>query len=244
MTSKQELQKEQDRLNKEEKAKEREIEKSPEYVALVKEEKSLEKQKEKLEEKQEELEEEIRGKYTDDGKSPSYSKRDYYGNKNILPEVLNSIKRVLGIGSLSLLTGKQIEKITEGLIDKDLAELYQDKEYKETDKEIEDIGARLEKIEKETERLIKPAREIGDRTWELGQKIGRIEEEEKKLEKFKTKENFKQQEKKLKEKYKKQEQIRGIVENRNKLKEIIKPLQLEITKEKILNSLSDKDEED
>ncbi len=228
MNKKQKLQGELAILVEGHKDKEKAIKKNPEYISVKRKMSRLSKEGDKLYEREENIEENLKLIYLDEGKYPKY-KTSYNDNRNIREEVLSSIKRAFGITNLSHLKARDIEDITQKLIDKELKDSEDLKEIREKrNKNSKDYDTAREKKEKFED---KPS-DLRNKKWVIQRKISEIDERKKKREDMKNPELAKKH-----SKWKKEEEAQKKIKNIN-----LEKLRLEITKDKILNNL--KDEED
>lgn len=229
---KKELKEEIAKLDKEYKSKEKEIKLTKEYTDLETERKNLEKEKENIDKKIDKTHEEINEKYLDSGNYP-YWQSGEYGSKNIRNEVLNSIKRSLGIKNLSLLKGSDIEKITRELIEK---EKSSNKELSGLWNKREKNEERIEEMEKKQGELREEAEDIYEKSRVLNQELYRIEEMEKKAEELKDT-------KKVAYKKRWEAKERAEKELKQNFKKIVEEVRIGVIKEKIVNELEDNNEE-
>lgn len=218
-------------LNKEYDLKEKELKNSPNYTNLHKKWKLIGKEIDELYEKEQEAESIIYDKFLDDErKNPRYLNTEN-DSRNIRQEVLNSIKRGSGIKNLSLLKAKDIERIVEKLIDKELSE---NEELRNLKKERYSKESARDKISKEMEKMKKELNPIEREISELNRKkwdAERREEKAKEMADSKKRGYFKFE-------ARKQEAKKKLRENFN---DIIEKVRLEVTKEKILMNLEDEE---
>ncbi len=232
MTRKQELQKKLSKLNKEYKEKEKSMEENPEYINIKKEERRWGMKSDKLLERRDEIEREIKLIFLDNNRNPKYkSSSDSWGQKrNIRPEVLSSIKRAFGITNLSHLKASDIQNITQKLID---LEMKKNEELQKNEEEDEKTKEEHEEVERKEEEFEKRLQDLYDKKWEVERELFKIEEAKKKTKDMKNPEKLKKI-----ERYKKEEEAQKKIKNIN-----LERLRLEITKERIVNSLEDEDDE-
>ena len=220
-------------LEKEYRDKDEEIKQTPEYKKLEREKVGLAEECENLEEKEGIILEEIRKKYTANGKRPSYSKSDYYYGMNIRKEVLNSIKRSLGIKNISLIKASAIEDIANRLIDEDIKN---NKEIKEIRDKYSENGTRIGDIKKKQQNLNKPSDEIFNKISEVRAIIWVINNKLGKLTKLNDK-NALAKEKRWKMKEEVEKKLK------TNFDEIIKDVKRNVTKELIMTNLSENEED-
>ena len=208
--------------------KEKTIKENPEYISVKRKISILSKEGDKLYEREENIEKNLKLIYLYEGKYPIY-KTSYNYDRNIREEVLSSIKRAFGITNLSHLKAKEIENITQKLIDKELKDSEDLKEIMEKrNKNRNDYDMVCERKEKFEEKLS----DLRNKKWEIQRQIREIEEREDRKKDMKNPELAKKH-----SKWKKEEEAQKKIKNID-----LEKLRLEITKDKILNNL--KDEED
>ena len=236
MGKKEELKKRIKELDGKYKKKYREVETSPEYVALEKEVNAIRKEKDELSKEETEINSSITGKFLESGAFPSYSySSGYYASsdKNIKQEVLNSIKRGLGIKNLSLLKGSDIERITKELINR---ETNKNRRLKEINKKWNVKNKRIEEIWKRQENLMKEARDIYREGHELERELKKIEEKEDKINELQNpKKSAYLKRWDLKEKAEK--------EIKDNFDEVVERVRIGVIKESILNNLKEENEQ-
>lgn len=224
MSKKQELQKELLKLEKEHKKKEKSMKENPEYIEIEKEEKRSSIKENKLWKKQDKIKKEIILIYLYEGEYPIY-RQSYWSNRNIREEVLSSIKRTYGITNLSHLRAKDIEEITQKLID---LEIKKNEEYRKSCEEHEKTEEEQEEISKKENKFKEELDDLRHKKWGIANKLSKIEEVERE-----AKEKNPEELKKIK-KWKKEK------EAQKKIKDInLEELRLEIIKDKIVNNLED-----
>lgn len=226
MASKQELQKELKIIKEELKRKKKELRENKEYIALKRKKSRLEKEQEEFDAGQSEIEKEINLVYLDKEEgNPQYKTNDWDG-RNIRQEVLNSIKRTLGITNLTILKPSEIEHLVKNLINSDLEK---NKEYKELFEKSGKIGERIDEIEKGIEILEKPSDDLNNKIWQIERNI-----EERKREKAKD-----PSQKNKAEKEKRRREAREKFDGAN-----LEEIRSGIKKEKIMNELEGDEDED
>ncbi len=209
---------------------EKEIKNSEEYKKLYNEEKKLKKEQDILGDKISEIKQDIRLKYLDEDTSYPIYKGTENNRRNILPETINAIKRVLGIKNISLLNNGEIVEAVKKLIDNSLR---QNKELTNLEEKYDEIDDKINKIDDEKDDLLDY------------DKDGKIWDERQAL--YTELDNIKEMRNGDGEKGKKKFEIYNKkVEARNKLKkfgENLDKIDTAITKEMIINNLEEEDEE-
>lgn len=197
-----------------------------EYKKLDNEEKKRYKERKILDSKISEIKRDIRLKYLDENTSHIIYKETEYPSRNIRPETINAIKRVLGIKNISLLNNGEIIGVVEKLIDN---QLDKNKEYQNAKRKDEENEDRLDKIEVEKNKL----RDNTDKEWNERQALYTKLD---KIDKIKRYDNEK--DKKKMERWKKEDETR---KRFKKFGENLDKIDIAITKEKIVNDLEEEE---
>ena len=228
---KEKLEKDLDKLEKEVYELEKEIHKTKEYKNTERSIQRAGDKKESLEREEKNLLENIREKYTYDGKEPFYG-ISTYRSKNINPEVIKSIKKVLGIKKITYLQPREVERITERLIEIEIGEDegHKDK-LKDIKKRIREWEERDEKYERKKEFLLKPATKLGNKRWRVENKLDEIHRQE-------TSNTPKEIEWRITEKL----QIKKGKELSKNFNGVVNKIRIEVIKEQIVNNLEDEED--